>query len=91
MQVGLLSADRHIIIANLDAQAIDLNPYQYSGAKISVFTMMNRESELMKSVLDNYLNQSDWLFQTEEPDPQCPGDDSEGYLPFSFANCILAR
>lgn len=43
MQVGLLTKHYRWIISNLDAHSIDLEPYQYSGANITTFRILDRE------------------------------------------------
>lgn len=41
MQVGLMTKNYRWIIANLDAHSINLEPYQYSGANITIFRLVD--------------------------------------------------
>lgn len=40
LQVGLFTSERSIIITNLDAQTIDLTPFQYTEAQIYMFRIV---------------------------------------------------
>lgn len=51
----MLSEFRHIIIADLDAQTIDLEPYQYSGANITIFRLIDPQNPLL-TALNNFLD-----------------------------------
>lgn len=46
-QVGLLVDDYQIILTNLDAHTIDLEPYQHGGANITTISMVDAASESM--------------------------------------------
>lgn len=39
--MGLFTPERSIIITNLDAQTINLEPFQYTGAEIILFRITN--------------------------------------------------
>lgn len=43
MQVGLFTPDRSFIIANLDAQTIDLERFQYTQSNTTIFRVIDRE------------------------------------------------
>lgn len=58
LQVGLFTPDRNIIITNLDAQTIDLEPFQYTGANITLFRVIDpdrpiQEHKNIEDVLSN--------------------------------------
>lgn len=46
-QIGIMIDKYHYIITNLDAQTIDLEPYQYSGANITVLRMVDTSSPIL--------------------------------------------
>lgn len=43
--MGLFTADRNIIITNLDAQTIELEPFKYTKATITVFRLFDFDSK----------------------------------------------
>jgi glutamate receptor, ionotropic, invertebrate len=47
-QVGLMTDDHQIIITSLDMHTIDLEPFQYSGANITGFRLVNPEDPFVK-------------------------------------------
>lgn len=78
LQVGLLTPDRNIIITNLDAQAIDLEPFQYTGANITLFRIINpdqpiQEFKNIEDVLDDEKRKCDDF-------NNCTPEDIEGAL-----------
>lgn len=46
-QIGLLVDKYHFIITNLDAHTIDLEPFQYSGANITILRMVDTSNAPM--------------------------------------------
>lgn len=49
MEVGLMTKHFRWIIANLDTHSIDLKAYSYSGANITVFSLLNSNHEIFDS------------------------------------------
>lgn len=48
-QIGILIEKYSYIIASLDAHTIDLTPYQYSGANITILRMVDTSSPILES------------------------------------------
>lgn len=59
----------HFIITNLDAYTIDLEPYQYSGANITILRMIDSENAIL-SEYGEYLKKA-----AEEEEKPKPGDE----------------
>lgn len=53
MQVGLMTKHYRWIITNLDAHSIDLEPYQYSGANITTFRILDRKHPVFNPFIRN--------------------------------------
>lgn len=54
-QVGLLTENHHYIIMSLDAHAIDLEPFQYSGTNFTIMRIVNPLSPLVEGFAE-YMN-----------------------------------
>lgn len=72
-QIGLLIDKYHFIITNLDAHTIDLEPFQYSGANITIFRMIDASSAFLTEYGD-YVKQA----AKEEKPAEENGENPEG-------------
>lgn len=54
LQVSLLTSDHHLIIADLDAQTVDLNDYRHTESNITIFRIIDPQAEPVKEI-QNYL------------------------------------
>lgn len=78
LQVGLFTSDRKFILTNLDAQTIDLTPFQYTGAEITLFRIVQQEEPtkfLEYDEIRNILEQ-----KKIECEQYCTADDIEGKI-----------
>ncbi|XP_031627054.1 glutamate receptor ionotropic, kainate 2-like [Contarinia nasturtii] len=53
MQVGLITKQYNWIITNLDTHSINLEPYQYSDAKITTFRILNKKHPIFDTPKDD--------------------------------------
>lgn len=56
MQVGLVTDNYNFIINNLDIESINLKPYTYGGANITVFRILDSENNEMK-IFEEFLRE----------------------------------
>lgn len=81
LQVGLLTPDRNIIITNLDAQTINLVPFQYTGANITLFRIINPDQPIQefKNIEDVLEDKKTKCVEYND----CTPEDFEGTLGFN--------
>lgn len=66
MQVGLMTKHYRWIITNLDAHSINLEPYQYSGANITTFRLLDTGHAIFDQVPKaNDFENNDDLFNVD--------------------------
>lgn len=53
LEVSLITENHHVIIANLDAQTLQLEPFKFTGANITIFRIVNPDSEKMKEIIEH--------------------------------------
>ncbi|XP_053993470.1 glutamate receptor ionotropic, kainate 2-like [Hylaeus volcanicus] len=56
-QVGIMSEKNKVIITNLDAQTLDLEPYQFSGVNFTGVRLIDPESELVNRTVEMHKNE----------------------------------
>lgn len=81
--MGLFTRDRNFIITNLDSQTIDLRPYQFTQANITLFRIINRD-EAQRQEFENIDNMLAGERQNceDKPDlPDCSEQDLFGKRP----------
>lgn len=49
-QVGLLNDENHLILTNFDSHTIDLEPYQYSGTRITTMRIVDQGSSILNEM-----------------------------------------
>lgn len=76
MQVGLMTKHYRWIITNLDAHSINLEPYQYSGANITTFRLLNINHAIFDQVSKNVEVIDDGELFDVDPDSKLNTDDS---------------
>lgn len=78
MQVGLITDNYNFIINNLDIESINLKPYSYGGANITVFRILDSENSEMK-IFEKFLREEMATAAAEAADDQ-QSDEDEGEL-----------
>lgn len=73
-QIGLLIDKYHFIITNLDAHTIDLEPFQYSGANITILRMVDASSAFLTGYGD-YVKQAAKKEKPAEEHEENPEDE----------------
>ncbi|XP_011690717.1 PREDICTED: glutamate receptor ionotropic, kainate 2-like isoform X2 [Wasmannia auropunctata] len=53
LQVGIISENYRVIIASLDLQTLDLEPYQYSGVNLTGIRLIDPESSIVRRTLNS--------------------------------------
>lgn len=56
MQVGLITDNYNFLINNLDIESINLKPYSYGGANITVFRILDSENSELK-IFEDFLRE----------------------------------
>lgn len=56
MQVGLITENYNFLINNLDIESINLKPYSYGGANITVFRILESENSELK-IFEDFLRE----------------------------------
>lgn len=74
MQVGLITDNFNFLINNLDIESINLKPYSYGGANITVFRILDSENSEMK-IFEDFLRKEMAAAVTEAADKQSPDED----------------
>lgn len=74
MQVGLMTKNYRWIITNLDAHSINLEPYQYSGANITTFRLVDTRHSIFNQPSNVDLEDED-LFDID-PDSKLKDDNN---------------
>lgn len=75
--MGLITSERHFIITNLDAQTIDLTPFQYAEAKITIFRIVQpmepyQELDAIRNALENAKVECENYCTPEDIEGECP-------------------
>lgn len=83
MQVGLITDNYNFLINNLDIESINLKPYSYGGANITVFRILNSENNDMK-MFDEFLREEMAAAAAEESADEQSPDEEENGLSDSF-------
>lgn len=79
LQVGLFTPDRCFIITNLDAQTIDLEPFKYTEANITLFRLIDYDSNEKKVEREGiYKMLEEKRYRCELEGLKCSQDDMEG-------------
>lgn len=74
-QIGIMIDKYNYIITNLDAHTIDLEPYQYSGANITVLRTIDTTSPILASYAEYLKNQPEE--EKKEGEEGAPGEGQE--------------
>lgn len=56
MQVGLITDNYNFLINNMDIESINLKPYSYGGANITVFRILDSENSELK-IFEDFLRE----------------------------------
>lgn len=67
MQVGLMTENYNFIINNLDIESINLKPYSFGGANITVFRILDPENVEMK-IFEDFLREEMAAIKDDDDD-----------------------
>lgn len=85
MQVGLITDNFNFLINNLDIESINLKPYSYGGANITVFRILDSENSEMK-IFESFLRDEMAASVAEAADNQPPDEDENDEKPVDSSN-----
>lgn len=83
MQVGLITDSYNFVINNLDIESINLKPYSYGGANITVFRILDSENDEMK-MFEEFMREEMAAAAAEESADGQSSDEEENGLSDSF-------